>query len=55
MVIVEVPTVTVKCSTAIKALVLYFILCLSVLLDSPSCSVHPYHLLVISNPLFDRW
>jgi hypothetical protein len=32
------PTVTVKCRTAIKALFLYFNLCLSVMLDSLSCS-----------------
>jgi hypothetical protein len=38
MLIVEYPTVTVTCRTAIKALFLYFNLCLSVMLDSLSCS-----------------
>ena len=34
MLIIESPTVTMKCRTAIKALFLYFNLCLSVMLDS---------------------
>jgi hypothetical protein len=38
MVIVEDHTVTVKCRTAIKGLFLYFSLCISVILDSLSCS-----------------
>ena len=37
MLIVEDPTVTVKCRTAIKVLFLYFNLCLSVMLNSLSC------------------
>ena len=36
--IVEDPTVTIKCRTAIKILFLYFNLCLSVKFDSLSCS-----------------
>jgi len=39
--IVEDPTVTVKCRTARKALCLYFNVCLSVMLDSLSCSFTP--------------
>ena len=37
MLIIEDPTVTVKCRTAITTLFLYFKLCLSVMLDSLSC------------------
>ena len=36
--IVEDPTVTVKCRTTIKVLFIYFNWCLSVMLDSVSCS-----------------
>jgi hypothetical protein len=36
--IAEVYTVTVKCRTAIKTCSLYFNVCLSVMLDSQSCS-----------------
>ena len=39
MVIIEEATVTVTCRTAIKALFLYLKLCLSVKLDSLSCSL----------------
>jgi len=38
MLIIEDLTVTVKCRTAIKGLLLYFNLCLSLVLDSLSCS-----------------
>jgi hypothetical protein len=38
MLLIEDPTVTVKCRIAIKALFLYFNLCLSVNLDNLSCS-----------------
>jgi hypothetical protein len=37
MLIVEDATVTLKCRTVIKALLLYFNLCLSVMLDNLSC------------------
>ena len=38
LLIVEEPTVTMKCRTAIKVMFLYLILCPSVMLDSLSCS-----------------
>jgi hypothetical protein len=37
--LIEDPTVTVKCRTAIKALFLYFNLCLSVMLNGLSCAL----------------
>jgi hypothetical protein len=40
MLIIEDHTVIVKCRTVVKALFLYFNLCLSVKLDSLSCSLH---------------
>jgi hypothetical protein len=46
MFIIEDPTVTVKCSTAIQALFLYLNLCLSVKLDS-HVHLHPYPFLLI--------
>jgi len=42
--IIEDSTDTVKCRTAIKALFLYFNLCLSVMLDSLLCLVNSRHL-----------
>ena len=44
--IVEDSTVTVKCRTAIKVLLLYINLCLCVMLDSLSYWIHPYHFLL---------
>jgi len=38
MLIIEETTLTVKCRTAIKALLLYFNKCLSVIMDSHTCS-----------------
>ena len=48
MLIIEEPTVTVKCRSAIKALFLYVNLCLlvSVMLDS-NVHLHPYPFLLI--------
>ena len=43
---VEGTTVTVKCRTAIIAMFLYFNLCLSVNLDSLSCSFTYIHILI---------
>jgi hypothetical protein len=45
--ILEDPTVTVKSRPAIKALFLYFDLCLNVILDSLRCSLHTYPFLLI--------
>ena len=49
MLIIEDPAVTVKRTTTIKALFLYlnFDMCLSVMLDSLSCSLHQYYFLLI--------
>ena len=45
--IIQVPTVTEECRTAIKGLYLYFNLCLSVMLASLSCSyTYPYPFLL---------
>jgi len=47
MLIIEDPTVTVTCRTAIKVLFLYFILCLTVMLDSLfDIHVYPFSLIV---------
>jgi hypothetical protein len=49
MFIIKVGTVTLKCRTVIKALFLYFNLCLSIMLDSLSCSFTSISFLTIPN------